>query len=83
MRDAETGVIDGWHKYCQKQLRDSYHMLDEKLLFANDVTNKKDYSSKRLSYPLEPGEYPAYEKLSLHFIPKKSGIRSSGLLVRL
>ena len=63
MRDAETGVIDSWHKYCQKQLRDSYHMLDEKLLFANDGTNKKDYSSKRLSYPLEPGEYPAYEKI--------------------
>lgn len=63
MRDAETGVIDGWHKYCQKQLRDSYHMLDEKLLFANDGTNKKDYSSKRLSYPLEPGECPAYEKI--------------------
>ena len=63
MRDAETGVIDCWHKYCQKQLRDSYHMLDEKLLFANDGTNKKDYSSKRLSYPLEPGECPAYEKI--------------------
>ena len=63
MRDAETGVIDAWHKYCQKQLRDSYHMLDEKLLFANDGTNKKDYSSKRLSYPLEPGECPAYEKI--------------------
>ena len=63
MRDAETGMIDGWHKYCQKQMRDSYHMLDEKLLFANDGTNKKDYSSKRLSYPLEPGEYPAYEKI--------------------
>ena len=63
MRDAETGVIDSWHKYCQKQLRDSYHMLDEKLIFANDGTNKKDYSSKRLSYPLEPGECPAYEKI--------------------
>lgn len=63
MRDAETGVIDGWHKYCQKQMRDSYHMLDEKLLFANDGTNKKDYSSKRLSYPLEPGDCPAYERI--------------------
>lgn len=63
MRDAETGMIDGWHKYCQKQMRDSYHMLDEKLLFANDGTNKKDYSSKRLSYPLEPGDCPAYEKI--------------------
>lgn len=63
MRNSETGMIDSWHKYCQKQMRDSYHMLDEKLLFANDGTNKKDYSSKRLSYPLEPGECPAYEKI--------------------
>ena len=63
MWDAETGRIDAWHKYCQKQLRDDYSMLDEKLLFANDGTNKKDYASKRLSYPLEPGDCPAYEKI--------------------
>ena len=63
MWDAESGMIDAWHKFCQKQMRDSYHVLDEKLLFANDGTNKKDYSSKRLSYPLEPGECPAYEKI--------------------
>lgn len=63
MWDAESGVIDSWHKYCQKQLRDSYNMLDEKLVFANDGTNKKDYASKRLSYPLEPGDCPAYEKI--------------------
>ena len=63
MWDAESGVIDSWHKYCQKQLRDSYHMLDEKLVFSNDGTNKKDYASKRLSYPLEPGDCPAYEKI--------------------
>ena len=63
MWDAESGVIDSWHKYCQKQLRDSYHMLDEKLVFSNDDTNKKDYASKRLSYPLEKGECPAYDKI--------------------
>lgn len=63
MRNSETGMIDNWHKYCQKQMRDSYHMLDERLLFANDGTNKKDYCSKRLSYPLEPGDCPAYEKI--------------------
>lgn len=63
MWDAESGMIDSWHKYCQKQLRDSYHMLDEKLLFANDGTNKKDYASKRLSYPLEPGDCPAYNTI--------------------
>jgi hypothetical protein len=63
MWDAETGMIDIWHKYCQKQCRDSFHMLDEKLVFSNSETNKKDYASKRLTYPLEPGDAPSYEKL--------------------
>lgn len=61
--DAETGMIDSWHKYCQKQMRDNYHMLDEKLIFSNSETNKKDYASKRLPYPLEPGSIEAYDKL--------------------
>ena len=61
--DSETGMIDSWHKYCQKQMRDNFHMLDEKLIFANTATNKKDYASKRLGYPLEKGDCQAYEKL--------------------
>lgn len=63
MWDAESGMIDSWHKYCQKQMRDSFHMLDEKLIFSNNETNKKDYASKKLSYPLEPGDLSAYDKL--------------------
>ena len=63
MWDAETGMIDSWHKYCQKQMRDSFHMLDEKIIFSNTPVTKKDYSSKRLSYPLEAGDDPSYDKL--------------------
>ncbi len=63
MWDSESGMIDAWHKYCQKQMRDSFLMLDEKLTFSNTETNKKDYASKRLSYPLEPGDISAYDKL--------------------
>lgn len=63
MWDASSGMIDAWHKYCQKQMRDNFHMLDEKLIFANAETNKKDYASKRLDYPLEAGEISAYDKL--------------------
>lgn len=63
MWDAESGTIDAWHKYCQKQLRDSFHMLDEKLIFSNTKTTKKDYASKRLNYPLEPGPITAYDRL--------------------
>lgn len=61
--DAETGLIDKFHKYCQSQMRDSYHPLDEKLIFANDPIRKEDYASKRLSYPLTPGDISGYEKL--------------------
>lgn len=63
MQDAESGMIDVWHKYCQKQMRDRFHMLDEKLIFSNTDTNKKDYASKKLNYPLEPGSIEAYDKL--------------------
>lgn len=61
--DAESGMIDSWHKYCQKQMRDNFRMLDEKLIFSNAETNKKDYASKRLNYPLEAGPTPAWDKL--------------------
>lgn len=63
MWDAESGMIDFWHKYCQKQMRDSFHMLDEKLIFSNSDVNKKDYASKRLPYPLENGKHDAWDKL--------------------
>lgn len=63
MWDAESGMIDRWHKFCQKQMRDSFTMLDEKIIFSNMETSKKDYASKRLNYPLISGETPAYDKL--------------------
>ena len=63
MWDSESGMIDNWHKYCQRQMRDTFYMLDEKLIFSNTETNKKDYASKRLNYPLERGDIPAYTKL--------------------
>jgi len=63
MWDAASGMIDNWHKYCQKQMRDSFHMLDEKLIFSNSEVNKKDYASKRLPYPLEKGDHSAFDKL--------------------
>ena len=63
MWDAESGMIDRWHRYCQKQMRDNYSMLDETLIFSNTEVGRKDYASKRLSYPLEAGDISAYDKL--------------------
>ena len=61
--DSTSGSIDSWHKYCQKQKRDSFEMLNETLVFSNSETNKSDYASKKLSYPLEPGSITAYDKI--------------------
>ena len=63
MWDAETGMIDNWHKYCQKQMRDNFVSLDEKIIFSNSDSNKKEYASKRLEYPLIQGPYSGYDKL--------------------
>lgn len=63
MWDSETGIIDRWHKYCQKQMRDNYHTLDEKLIFSNEETTKKDYASRKLDYPLEEGSFEAYDRM--------------------
>ena len=63
MWDAETGMIDRWHNYCKKQMRDSFHMLDEKLIFSNMESKKTDYASKKLPYPLEEGSTEAWDRM--------------------
>lgn len=63
MWNADTGMIDKWHKYVQKQMKDNFHPLDEKLVFANTPVNKLDYASKRLPYALEEGDISAYDEL--------------------
>lgn len=63
MWDSDSGSIDKWHKYCQKQMRDGYHSLDETLIFSNHETTKKDYATKKLPYALEPGPIIGWDTL--------------------
>ena len=63
MWDSESGSIDKWHKYCQKQMRDYYSMLDEELIFSNTELTREKFASKKLNYPLEKGSIKAYDKL--------------------
>ena len=63
MYDADSGSIDRWHKYVQKQMRDCFHSLDEKLIFSNQEVKKEDYVSHTLPYPIEEGDMSAYEEL--------------------
>lgn len=61
--DSDTGSADKWKKYCEKQMPDIYHNLDEKIAFLNTEVRKEDYSSRRLNYALEPGSIESYDRL--------------------
>ena len=63
MWDSDSGSIDRWHKYCQKQMRDYWHQLDGSVIFANTPVTKRDYASKRLPYNLEDGDISSYDTL--------------------
>lgn len=56
MWDADSGSVDKWHNYCQRQTRDNYKPLDMALIFADSPVNKKDYATKRLSYSIKDEE---------------------------
>ena len=61
--NADNCLIDKWKKYCQKQSINNYTPLDESLLFSNMERSREKYSSKQLPYPLEEGDYSAWDRL--------------------
>jgi hypothetical protein len=46
-----------------RSLSDNSHELDSTLVFANTEAKRTDYSSKRLLYALEAGDYSAWDEL--------------------
>ena len=76
IRKANSGVIDEWHKYCQKQMRDCYKELDNKIIFKSTVTTRKDYASKKLPYDLTDGPCEAWDTLlsTLYFPEEREKI---------
>lgn len=61
--DGDSGAVEKWYKFCQKQKRDEYHTLDQTVIFADHEVQKEDYASFKLPYALRPGEKPGYENL--------------------
>lgn len=62
MSDFSTGSWKQFRSYLAN-VSDNSHQLDEHLTFANTEVKKSDYVSKRLPYPLEPGDISAYEEV--------------------
>lgn len=63
MWDADSGSIDKWHKYVQKQLRDRFVQLDTQITFQNTEVSKEDHVSKRLPYSMTDCDISSYDEL--------------------
>ena len=61
--DSDSGSIDKWHHYCQKQMHENYKQLDNSIVFLNDPHERDLYSSHRLPYAKEEAPIPNYDKL--------------------
>lgn len=70
--NAQSGSVDQWHKYCQRQMRDCYQTLDQELIFENTEVKKDSYASKRLPYALKEGNFDNFDKLiGTLYVPKE------------
>lgn len=56
---------NGWSQFRKfvQNISDNSHDLDGDLTFANTEVKKSDYVSRRLPYPLAPGDISAWEEL--------------------
>ena len=63
MRKSSSKMIDQWHWFCKKQMRDNWKTLDQRVTFLSDKTKKTDYRSKRLPYDPVEMNIPNYDRL--------------------
>jgi len=56
---------NGWNQFRRfmNNISDNSHQLDDVVIFANTEVKKGDYASRRLPYPLEAGDYSAWDEL--------------------
>jgi len=65
VQDLKNFTTGQWNRYKMytNRLPDLHEQLDAHVVFSNSDVRKEDYISRRLPYPLEPGETPAFDSL--------------------
>lgn len=62
LRSYDSGSWTRFRNFVS-QVSDNSHQLDDSLVFANQDTKKSDYVSRKLPYPLHPGDIKAWDEL--------------------
>jgi len=65
MKLCRTYSSTSWVTFTNyiQRMPDNFHVLDEKLAFADTVVTKKDYISRRLPYSLSDGDHSAFDEI--------------------
>lgn len=63
LRNADNGGWYAFRKFMQN-ISDNSTELDNELTFANTEVKKSDFVSRRLPYPLAPGDHSAWDELT-------------------
>lgn len=65
VRSMSSFNSKSWSNYKRftKEMFNNYHVLDSRLIFADETPTREDYASKKLPYSLEDGDYSAWDKL--------------------
>lgn len=78
IKDMQSDSSKSWKKYRQYvgDRPDNFHQLDEQITFSDTEVTKKDYVSKRLSYPLVEGDHSAWDEMvgTLYFPEEREKI---------
>lgn len=61
--DTSNRLIERWHTFCEKDLKDHWVQLNQKVIFSNTEIKRTDYATFKLNYPLVEGPTPYYDKL--------------------
>jgi hypothetical protein len=62
MTVMDTGYRKKFLELC-KLVDDNYKQLDQNIVWSNSEIKREDYASRRLPYPLEPGDHSAWDEL--------------------
>ena len=62
LRSFNSNTWTQFKKYLA-QISDNSRPLDSTILFSNSEVKKTDYASRKLSYPLEKGDFSAWDEL--------------------
>ena len=69
MADISNHLVEPFDRFC-KTMGDSWHSLDQKMLFSNSEVKRSDYATKTLDYPLLEQPTPYYDVLtSVLYLP--------------